>query len=201
MIRKTVYPYIKSILESMASALHKRGFTPNHITLIGLAFSFVSGCIYASGHFFWGGMALLASGMADMLDGALARVSGKTTKFGAFLDSSLDRYADCFLYGGLALHYARIDSFGWSAVCLGIIAGSFVTSYTKARAENFIPECGVGVFERAERLLTLGLFSAVGGFVRPLCLIVLLVGTNFTAIQRILYTRSKLSDTPSENSK
>ncbi len=134
-----------------------------------------------------------------MLDGPLARHTGKSSKFGAFLDSTVDRYADCFLFGGLAIYYARVGEPIWTAVCLGIILGSFVTSYAKARAENLIDDCSVGIFERPERLIALGFFSAFGGFVRPLSLVILLIGTNATALHRILYTQSKLSPSSSEN--
>jgi CDP-diacylglycerol---glycerol-3-phosphate 3-phosphatidyltransferase len=197
-LRKHVYPYLESTLTRVAKFLDGKGITPNQLTLAGLAVSLVSGVIYASGHFFWGGLILFVASLADVLDGPLARYSGKTSKFGAFLDSTVDRYADVFVFGGLTLHFARVQEMGWAAVGIGIIAGSFVTSYTKARAENFVDECSVGLFERPERLIGLWVFSALNGFFRPLSLIVLLIGTNYTALQRILYTRRKLSAAPAE---
>ncbi len=199
MLRKHVYPYLESGLKQVAIFLDSKGISPNHVTLAGLALSLTSGVIYASGHFFWGGILLLFACLGDMFDGPLARHSGKISKFGAFLDSTVDRYADLFLFGGLAVHYAHLQQAGWTAVCLGIIAGAFVTSYAKARAENMIDDCTIGVFERPERLIVLGVYSAFGGWVRPLCLIILLIGTNATAVHRILYTKNKLSVPPSEN--
>lgn len=199
MLRKHVYPYLETGLTHVARFLDGKGITPNQLTLGGLALTFVSGLIYASGHFFWGGIMLLIACLGDLFDGALARYSGKMSKFGAFLDSTVDRYADIFVFGGLTVHFARVNEPGWVAICLGIIAGSFVTSYAKARAENMIDDCTIGIFERPERFIGIWVFSAFSGWVRPFALIVLLIGTNYTALQRILYTKNKLSAPPTEN--
>src|SRR4051812_22691400 len=107
MLRKTLYPKLEATLNEAAQYFSKKGFTPNQLTLGGLALNFVSGCIYASGHFFWGGIFLGVAGVADLLDGALARTTGKVSKFGAFLDSTVDRYSDIFLFGGVAIFFAQ----------------------------------------------------------------------------------------------
>lgn len=199
MLRKSVYPKIEATLNELASYLHKQGFTPNQLTIAGLAVNFVAGWIYASGHFFFGGFVVLIAALGDLLDGPLARTSGKVTKFGAFLDSTLDRYSDFFIFGGAALYYARADEGMFLTLCLGIIAGAFVTSYSKARAENLIESCSTGVFERAERIIIFVLGSFLG-FLMPLALWVLFVGTNATAVQRILFTQQALEQKSSENS-
>ena len=126
-----------------------------------------------------------------MLDGALARTTGQSSKFGAFLDSTTDRYGDVFIFGGLAVYYARQDQIGWLVICLIIIAGSYATSYSKARSENFIDSCNVGIFERPERMIGLGIITFIPPL-RGLALWALAIGTNYTAIQRILYTKKKL---------
>ena len=150
MLRKHVYPYLESGLKKVAQFLDGKGISPNHVTLAGLALSLVSGVIYASGHFFWGGIFLLFACLGDMFDGPLARYSGKTSKFGALLDSTVDRYSDMFLFGGLAVHYARVNELSWVVVCLGIIGGSFVTSYVKARAENMVDDCTIGIGQQCK---------------------------------------------------
>ncbi len=193
MLRKAIYPKIEGLLNTIGTALHAKGITPNQLTLGGLGLTFVAGLLFANGNFFLGGLVMLIAGSADMLDGPLARVGHKTTPFGAFLDSTVDRYADFFIFGGLALFYAKTGQGGWFLISLGIILGSFVTSYAKARAENLIADCSVGVFERSERILTL----AAGIFLRPLlplALWVLFFGTNATAIHRILHTRQTLNE-------
>ena len=191
MLRKNFYPKIEPLLNRIAVELNARGFSPNQLTLAGLALSFLTGCIFATGAFFLGGLFLLISSFADMLDGPLARVSNRATPFGAFLDSTLDRYSDFFIFGGLALCFARQDQGTWLLVSLGILAGAFVTSYAKARAESLIPSCPVGLFERPERILALALGAIVWPLL-PLTLWVLLIGTNWTAIERIFYTQKAL---------
>lgn len=192
MLHRVVYPKVESLINRIAAWLHAKGLTPNQLTLAGCVLSFVTGCIYAGGHFFLGGIALIVASAPDLLDGALARVSGKTTKFGGFLDSTLDRYSDFFLFGGIALGFARAQEAGWMLLTLGILLGSFVTSYAKARAENLIPDCRVGFFERAERIVILLVGSLIGPLLGP-ALWILAIGTHWTAVQRILHTRRALS--------
>jgi CDP-diacylglycerol--glycerol-3-phosphate 3-phosphatidyltransferase len=165
------------------------------LTLGGAALSLLTGVIYAKGYLFLGALMLVIAGAADMIDGPLARSTGKTSSFGAFIDSTVDRYSDFFVFGGLAAYYARSGEAFWFLVTLGIILGSFAVSYTKARAENFIKNCGIGVFGRSERVCLL----IIGTLVWPLLklvLLILLVGTHATAVQRILHTKKTLAETP-----
>ena len=191
MLRKILYPHIESLLNQTAGVLHKQGITPNQLTLGGLALNFLAGWIYASGSFFFGAVMMLIAALGDMLDGPLARSTGQVSKFGAFLDSTIDRYSDFFIFGGVALYFAKEGQNGWFLITMGILAGAFVTSYAKARAENLIEKCDAGIFERPERIVILAIGS-VFPFLRSLALLVLLIGTNATAVQRILYVRKNL---------
>lgn len=137
---------------------------------------------------------LFIAGAADLLDGPLARSTGKASPWGAFLDSAVDRYSDFFVFAGLATFFVHSGEIFWFFVTLGIILGSFVVGYTKARAENFIKDCGVGTFGRSERILLLIVGTLVFPFLK-LVLLVLLVGTHATAIQRILHTKKTLAET------
>lgn len=194
MIRKHAYPYIENTLNKIAAWLASKNITPNQLTLGGLALSLLAGIVYASGNFFLAGLICILGCFGDMLDGALARLTGKASKFGAFLDSTTDRYGDIFIFGGLAVYYAHQDQIGWLVVCLIIIAGAYATSYSKARSENFIESCPVGIFERPERMIALGFYTFFTfiPYIREISLWTLAIGTNFTAIQRVLYTRKKL---------
>lgn len=191
MLRKAFYPKIESYLNQLAARLKDYGFSPNQLTLGGLALNFAAGWVYASGHLFWGGIFLILAALGDMLDGPLARITGRTTKFGAFLDSTADRYSDFFVSAGLGVHYARTNQEVPLLLIFGIILGSFVISYAKARAENLIPDCSVGIFERSERVIAFALGSVFSPLM-PFVLWVLLIGTHITAIHRILYTRKAL---------
>ena len=198
MLRKAIYPKVEALLNRGAAFCHQKRLTPNQLTLAGLALSFLAGWLFSEGHFFLGGIVMLAGALGDLLDGPLARLTGKTSKFGAFFDSTVDRYSDFFLFGGIALFFARQGRFGWLFIVLGIILGAFVTSYTKARAENLIGDCSVGIFERPERMIVL----AVGVILTPLlspALLVLFFGTQFTALQRILFTQKALSENQPPN--
>ena len=196
-LRETLYPKVEPIANAIVSFLKAQGISPNQLTLAGAALSLLTGVIYAKGYLFLGGIFLFIAGAGDLLDGLLARTTGKTSSFGAFLDSVMDRYADFFIFAGLATYFVYRGEIFWFFVSLGIILGSFAVSYSKARAENFIKDCGIGTFGRAERVLLL----IAGSLITPLLklvLLVLLVGTHVTAIQRLLHTQKTLAETPQD---
>ncbi len=193
MLRKAFHDKVQNLVAPLIQILHKKGITPNQLTLAGLAINFIAAWLYSSGWFFVGGIVMLIAGLGDMLDGPLARTTNQVTKFGAFLDSCIDRYSDVLLFGGVAFYYAAESEGTLFLLALGTIAGAFVTSYSKARAENFIENCEVGYVERSERILVLTIGSVLP-FLMPLALWVLCIGTNFTAIQRILYTQKSLEN-------
>lgn len=194
MLRRLVYPTFEPLLNRIARFLAARNFTPHQLTLAGAGLNFIAGWVYSGGIFFLGGLLVLIGGLGDLLDGPLARLTGKAGPFGAFLDSTVDRYSDFFLFGGIAYSFAREEAWGWFLISLGILLGTFVTSYAKARSESLIPSCSVGFLERAERVLLL----ALGSFVPPLLpwlLWILLLGTHATALQRIFFVRKALRET------
>ena len=193
MLRRLVYPRVEPLLNKAARFCSEKKFTPNQLTLLGTAITFVAGWVYSLGLFALGGILLLLGAVGDLLDGPLARLTGKSTPFGAFLDSTVDRYSDFFIFGGLACYYAGQEMHGSFLVTLGILLGTYATSYTKARAESLIASCPVGIFERAERLLILVLGSFIP-VLMPWILGILLVGTNATALQRIFYVKRRLSE-------
>ncbi len=194
-LRETLYPKVAPIAEAIVAFLKAQGITPNQLTLAGAALSLLTGVVYAKGYLFLGGIVLFVAGAGDLLDGLLARTTGKMSPFGAYLDSVTDRYSDFFVFAGLATYYICHGEIFWFLVSLGVILGSFAVSYSKARGENFIKDCGIGKFGRAERVLLL----IAGSLLTPLLklvLLVLLVGTHVTAVQRILHTRKTLEQTP-----
>jgi phosphatidylglycerophosphate synthase len=197
-LRETLDPKVEPIANAIVSFLKAQGISPMQLTLAGAALSLLTGVIYAKGYLFLGGIMLFVAGAADLLDGPLARSTGKTSSFGAFLDSTVDRYSDFFVFAGLATHFVRNGEIFWFFIVLGIILGSFAVSYTKARAENFIKACGVGAFGRSERIVLLILGSLLTPLLK-LALLVLVVGTHVTAIQRILHTKKTLAETPRDS--
>ncbi len=137
-----------------------------------------------------GGLVALAASIFDMLDGRVARLRGRETKFGAFLDSTMDRYSDMLLYMGLLVLYARMDRNALMVLVWVAAFGSFMTSYARARAESLIPKCQVGLVERPERIVLI----IVGALTNRMAAVlwVIAIVSNVTAVQRVVYTYVEL---------
>jgi len=174
-------------------------FSPDVLTITGLTlnglacafFAFAGGKGFTSPHLLRvGALVALAASIFDMLDGRVARLRGRETKFGAFLDSTMDRYSDMVLYMGLMILYARVDKTPHMVLVWVAAFGSFMTSYARARAESLIPRCTVGLLERPERIVILILGGLTNRMVGALWIIAVL--SNVTAIQRVVYTYFEL---------
>jgi len=148
-----------------------------------------SGIVFALGHIFWGGILLLLGGFFDMLDGAVARQESRVTPFGGFLDSVLDRYADQFALFGILIYFVQQQALPWIIMTVLAIIGTTVTPYARARAENIIDECHVGILERPERVIVLAA-GALFGFL-PYAILIIMVLANITVFQRIYHTYKK----------
>ena len=123
---------------------------PNMLTFIGLLINVYAAVLLGRGEFFAGGLVVLGAGLFDMVDGRVARHTNQVTMFGGFFDSVLDRYSDLGLLMGLLVYYASIDRFFYVVLTAVVMTGSVMVSYTRARAENTIPQCKVGFAERPE---------------------------------------------------
>jgi CDP-diacylglycerol---glycerol-3-phosphate 3-phosphatidyltransferase len=187
--KATIKNRLRRILDPCVSLLLKAGVTPMGVSIAGLLLSFAGAFAVARGELAAGGVLLLVSGLCDTLDGSLARRSGKESVFGAFIDSTIDRVAELASFGALIVYYVSRGTGGPFAVPLVVaaLAGSFLTSYTRARAEGLGIDCRVGLLERPERvaLLVLGLLlGKIALFVVIACLAVLTV---VTTVQRIVH--------------
>lgn len=179
----------KKIQDLIVARLSKHRVNPNILTFTGLGINIFATVLFAKGLFFWAGLVVLFGGVFDMLDGAVARVTKTVTRFGAFLDSVVDRYSDMLMLFGLLIWYAKVDRMFYVGLTGMVIIGSVMTSYTRARAESLIPSCKVGFLERAERVVML-IFGAL--FDRlAVVLWIMAIFTNWTVIQRIWYTRKE----------
>jgi CDP-diacylglycerol--glycerol-3-phosphate 3-phosphatidyltransferase len=175
----------RTVARTVAVAIGRTGVTPNGLTIIGLVLNVVVAAVLAAGYLTIGGVLLLAAGAFDMLDGALARTTGQMTKFGAFLDSTLDRYSELIVFGGLLLHFQASGLLMEAALVFAAAAGSVMVSYARARAEALGFDCEVGWLPRPERILVLAAGLLLG--YPAVALGVLAVFTNFTAVQRIVH--------------
>jgi CDP-diacylglycerol--glycerol-3-phosphate 3-phosphatidyltransferase len=185
------------LLTPLIGRLVERRVSPNLITTIGTAVIVLSGVAFAVGWVRAGAALLLLSGVGDMLDGRVARTAGITSKFGAFYDSTLDRVGEAALFGGIALHFAaggvRPGLMLWAvATAIAALGASLLVSYARARAEGLGLECKVGIAQRAERILGLGVpilfFGAgPGGLLLLIIVALLAVVAAVTVVQRIAH--------------
>ncbi|RIK39223.1 MAG: CDP-alcohol phosphatidyltransferase family protein [Chloroflexi bacterium] len=184
MVSKYGRPLFARPVNWAAQWLHARGFTPNAATYTGFVLTAVAAVVLATGNFRVGGFLLWGAATFDMLDGALARISQQSSAFGAFLDSTLDRYSEAVTFFALAFFYSRFPGTRVELVLIfAILVGSMMVSYTKARAEGLKIEVKYGWLQRPERMFLL-IFGLITGWLLPI-LWALAIFTNVTAIQRI----------------
>ena len=173
--------------------------SPDVLTITGLAlngvacacFAFAGGKYYTDpGMLRVAGLVTFVASIFDMLDGRVARLRGRETKFGAYLDSTMDRYSDMVLHLGLTILYARMGQTLPMVLVWAAAFGGFMTSYARARAESLIPRCTVGFMERPERIVLLIVGALINRMAAVLWITAVL--SNITAIQRVVYTYVEL---------
>jgi CDP-diacylglycerol--glycerol-3-phosphate 3-phosphatidyltransferase len=183
-----IKPATISILRPVTRTLIRSRIHPNTLTFVGLGISIAAGWVYAVGGLVWAGFVLLLSGLFDLLDGAVARESGRVSRYGAFLDSTLDRYAEIAVFLGILLRFGG-EPVTQVAVLLAV-AGSLMVSYTKARAEGLGQEVSGGMLQRPERVVLLVLGSFFGEPGLRFVLWFLAIFTNITSVQRMVLVAS-----------
>jgi CDP-diacylglycerol--glycerol-3-phosphate 3-phosphatidyltransferase len=167
----------------------KTRIPPNAITIMGFVLIIVVAWVLSQGHFVLGGILVLVVSSSDFVDGAVARAMGRETKFGALLDSSLDRYSEAVLLFGLLWFYAQEVATREMTLIFATIVGSLLVSYVRARAEGLGLDAEVGIMRRTLRVLTLSLGLLLSP-IQPALLVILwilAVSTNLTAVYRLFY--------------
>jgi CDP-diacylglycerol--glycerol-3-phosphate 3-phosphatidyltransferase len=191
-LEKPFYATVNPLVERLIRA----GVRPNTITTVGTGLVLASAAAYGFGHVRLGGLILLLSGIADTLDGQVARGGAMVTKFGAFYDSTLDRVGDGATFIGIGAYLLMAPDVAYRIpaviLCMVAILSSLLVSYARARAEGLGLDCKVGIAQRAERILGLGVASLlVGAGPRALVLegivAVLAVASTITVVQRFVY--------------
>jgi CDP-diacylglycerol--glycerol-3-phosphate 3-phosphatidyltransferase len=222
LIKKNAY----KALDPVINLLIKTGLTPNAITIIGFIITIFSSVILIIGaekglrgdtkYITWFGVILLLAGVFDMLDGQLARKTNHMTKFGALFDSVIDRYSEMIMFFGITYYLVSYHYFLSGVFAFIAMIGSIMVSYVRARAEGLGVECKIGIMQRPERVLTIGisailygvishftgafkltlghsslpLFENISIFTIPIFIMAIL--TNFTAFQRLEHCRKKM---------
>jgi phosphatidylglycerophosphate synthase len=173
------------------SAVYRMGIHPDTITAVGLIIVAIGAFFIAKGQFQAGGLLLLLSLPLDALDGAVARAMVRKDRRGAVLDSTLDRYADGFIFGGLAYYFASVTQPENVLLTMAALIGTFVVSYTRARAGEADLSVKIGLFSRFERVVVLLLMLLIPALL-IIGLWVLAIGTNLTSLQRLWYVYQHL---------
>jgi CDP-diacylglycerol--glycerol-3-phosphate 3-phosphatidyltransferase len=187
------------LLTPAARGLVALGISPDAVTLVG-TLGVVVGALafYPRGSFFWGTVVITLFVFSDSVDGIMARLQGRSSTWGAFLDSTLDRFGDAAIFGGLVLFYATHPGERWATVMVSLALACLVlgqiVSYARARAEGLGMTASVGVAERADRLVAVLLTTGLVGLGLPpvvllIVLALLAVASLVTVVQRVLVVR------------
>jgi phosphatidylinositol phosphate synthase len=195
----------RALLAPLVRLAQRRGITPNRVTVIGFAVVVVAAVLVALGQLVAGAVVLVLGSLLDAVDGALARATGSSSAFGSFLDSTLDRAAEAILYVGLIAYFLRLDAdpIGPVLLALAALCGSFMVSYTRAKAEALGVSASVGLAPRTERLVlivagiglaglgvAIGLIGAIG---------VIAALSTATTIQRIWHVQREIGRVPASS--
>ena len=173
------------LLGPLVSALAKRGIHPNSLTLAGFVMTCMAAVALSKGSLRTGGLLILLGGLCDCIDGNLARSTGKATRFGALLDSVIDRYSEFVMFLGIAAYFIMLKNYFILIVTFIALCGSIMVSYTRARAESLGFESKAGMTQRAERIVFLGLGALIHPMVFKLSIWLVAILSNITALQRL----------------
>jgi CDP-diacylglycerol--glycerol-3-phosphate 3-phosphatidyltransferase len=179
----------KRLTEPVGQTLVRTGITPNMITVAGLAGAIVAAVLVAFGQFLAGGIVMMAAAALDLLDGIVARASGRVTLFGGVFDSVCDRLSEAAVLGGLVFRFASQGKREEVVLAFAAVVGSLLVSYLRARAEAAGLQLREGFFTRPERVIVLGV-GLIFGIVR-IALWLLAVAANLTVLQRLWAVRGK----------
>jgi len=201
MLNRFARAFFTKLFTPLARLFLKLGISPDVVTIVG-TFGVCLGALvfYPRHEFFWGTIVVSVFALSDTLDGVMARLSGRSTRWGAYLDSTLDRVADSAIFGGLVLWYSGDGNTPYlAALALACLILGSVVSYAKARAEGLGMTANVGIAERAERLVVVLAATGLVGLGVPEVLLTVVLGllalaSLITVIQRMLEVRRQAFD-------
>lgn len=177
----------RRLLSPLVGALHALGVGPTAVTLAAIPFSLAAAWALGTGRFLLGGIGLALAGLCDSIDGELSRRTGKASRLGAFVDSTVDRFGEAAVLAGVAWYYMAREP-RIALLAIGAMVLSLLVSYVRARAEGIGLECAVGLFERPVRVLVLlaGVLIGLGRYL-PVALGVVALGSLVTVVQRVVH--------------
>lgn len=172
-------------LKPLIKILTKWGIHPNSFTVSGIIITSVAAIALIMGHLRLAGILILLGGLCDSIDGSLARASGRVTQFGAFFDSTIDRYSEFVMFFGIVVHFVLIKEYPTAVVIFFALCGSIMVSYSRARAESLGFDSNVGIMQRPERIVFLGAGALIHPIALKFAIWLVAIFANYTAIQRI----------------
>ena len=183
-----------------ASGLRALGFTPNAVTLLGFSVAVAAAALVGAGYLVAGGLVFLAGSILDLFDGALARLTGRASKFGALLDSLMDRLSEAALFLGMAVYALRADlgqdrELFFLVVVMAALVSSQMVSYLRARGEGLGVETRTGLMTRPERVVLLGLGLILGLRALEVILVIMAAVSSFTTLQRLFHVWHSVGST------
>ncbi len=187
LIPETLQNGFLKILLPLIKLFAKWGLSPNLFTVAGVIITSFAAAAFLMGFIRLGGILILLGGLCDIIDGRLALTTRKATRFGAFLDSTVDRYSEFIMFFGITAHFIYIKEYGISAATFLALCGSFMVSYARARAESLGFEVKVGVMQRPERIVLIGLGALIHIVAFKFAIWLVAFFANFTALQRIRF--------------
>jgi len=185
-VTKAIGSGCNRIIQLIVRGLALSRIHPNVLTFIGLIINVCAAVLLAKGQFRWAAAVMIGAGIFDMVDGRVARATNQVTRFGGFFDSVIDRYSDLALLMGLLVYYSSINRNFYVVLTAIVMTASVMTSYTRARAEVFIPSCKAGFLERPERIVLL-IIGALFDRMAPVLWVIAVLG-NLTVIARMAFT-------------
>jgi len=196
MLNRFARAFVNKLFTPLARLFLKLGISPDVVTIVGTVGVCLGALVlYPRHQFFWGSFVIAVFALSDTLDGTMARLSGRSTKWGAYLDSTMDRVADSAIFGGLVLWYSGDGNIPYlAALALACLILGSVVSYAKARAEGLGMTANVGIAERAERVVVVLTATGLVGLGAPEALLtvvlaLLALASLITVVQRMLEVR------------
>jgi len=180
-----------NLLTPLIKIFTRWGINPNSFTLAGLIITSMAAVAFIMGHLHLGGFLILLGGLCDTIDGSLARFANKVTRFGAMFDSAVDRYSEFVMFFGMVVYFVMLKDYPTSVVAFFALCGSIMVSYSRARAESLGFDSRVGIMQRPERIVFLGLGALIHPGALKFAIWLVAIFANFTALQRIRYAHKQ----------
>ena len=180
-----------NLLAPLIKILTSWGINPNSFTVAGLIITSMAAVAFIMGHLRLGGFLILLGGLCDTIDGSLARFANKATHFGAMFDSAVDRYSEFIMFFGMLVYFVMSKDYPTSVVAFFGLCGSIMVSYSRARAESLGFDSKVGIMQRPERIVFLGLGALIHPAALKFAIWLVAIFANFTALQRIRHAHKQ----------